>query len=111
MTREIRNAKIDSTMLGFEDHGIMTAFLYTMSDGLGQGFGGYSMNGEWGMEFIKMLLKALGVDSWEKLTGTHCRIDASNDKIHRIGHIIENKWFEPAVDLKPFELRKREALG
>lgn len=103
MTREIRNAKITSTMLGFEDHGIMTAFLNTMSGSVGQGFGGYSLNGKWGMEFIKQVLKTLDVDSWEKLPGTHCRLDATYDTVYRIGHIIENKWLEPAVDLKPFE--------
>lgn len=103
---EIRNAKITGTMLGFEDHGIMTAFVNTMSGSLGQGFGGYSMNGEWGMEFIKAVLKTLDVESWEQLKGTHCRLDASIDKIHRIGHIIDNKWFDPKEDLKRYEKPK-----
>src|SRR5579864_3850748 len=103
MNREIRNAKIVSTTLGYEDHGIMTAFLHTLSGSSGQGFGGYALNGKWGMEFIKQTLKTLGVESWEELPGTHCRLDASNDKIHRIGHIIDDRWFEPSVDLKKFE--------
>lgn len=103
--KEIRNAKITGTMLGFEDHGIMTAFLNTMSGSIGQGFGGYGMNGRWGMEFIKAVLKTLDVDKWEDLKGTHCRIDAEHSQINGIGHIIENKWFYPKVDLKPFETK------
>lgn len=106
MNREIRNAVIESTTLGFEDHGIMTAFLNTMSDSLGQGFGGYSMNGKWGMEFIKHVLKTLEVESWEDLPKTHLRVDASSDKIHRIGHIIKDQWFDPAFDLKPYVNKK-----
>lgn len=109
--REIRNAKITGTTLGFEDHGIMTAFVNTMSGCVGQSFGGYSMSGEWGMQFIIRLLKILEVESWEQLNGQYCRVDASNDKIHRIGHIINNNWFEPSVDLKPFEKPAAPEVG
>ncbi len=38
---EIKNAKIEKTTLGFEDHGIMTLFIYLDYGGSGQGFGGY----------------------------------------------------------------------
>ena len=38
---EIRNAVIQSTMLGYEDHGILTCFLHLDYSGAGQGFGGY----------------------------------------------------------------------
>lgn len=100
---EIRKAKIESTMLGFEDHGIMTAFLHTMSGSCGQGFGGYSLNGKWGMEFIKAILKTLEVDSWEQLEGKHCRVDVEYNQINGIGHIIKDKWFYPKKDLKKFE--------
>lgn len=103
---EIRNAKIVRTMLGFEDHGIMTAMLDTRSGALGQGFGGYGMDGKWGMEFIKRVLKTLDVETWEQLEGTHCRIDADHSHVYRIGHIIEDKWFDPKVDLKEFEVQK-----
>lgn len=97
--REIRNALISGTTLGFEDHGIMTAFIQTRSGAQGQGFGGYEMGGAWGIEFIKSVLKTLDVGIWEQLPGKHCRVDASHEKIHRIGHIIDNKWFDPEVDL------------
>lgn len=100
--RNIRNAKITGTMLGFEDHGIMSAMIHTRSGSTGQGFGGYGMGGRWGMEFITSLLKTLEVNEWEKLVGTHCRVDADHSKIYRIGHIIEDKWFNPEEDLRKF---------
>lgn len=103
---EIRNAKIVGTMLGFEDHGIMTCMIDTRSGSLGQGFGGYCLGGKWGIEFIKALLKTLDVETWEQLKGTHCRLEADNGKIYRIGHIIENKWFDPKKDLKEFEEKR-----
>lgn len=105
--REIRNAKISGTMLGFEDHGIMTAMINTMSRSLGQGFGGYCLGGKWGMEFIKAVLKTLDVEKWEQLKGTHCRVDADYSKIYRIGHIIDNKWFDPEKDLAIYIEKKK----
>ena len=98
--REIRNAKIVRTKLGFEDHGIMSSMIDTRSGALGQGFGGYCLGGQWGMEYIKAVLKTLNVENWEDLVGTHCRLDAESSKVHRIGHIIEDKWFDPENDLK-----------
>ena len=44
MTREIKNVKIDDTMLGYENHGILTCILYMKWDGGGQGFGGYELD-------------------------------------------------------------------
>ena len=100
-----KNAKIVSTMLGFEDHGIMTCYLYLDYDGSGQGFGGYALGGEFGIEFIKKILKTLEVDKWEDLAGTHCRAEAGHDKVHRIGHILKDQWFDPK-DIVPEHEKK-----
>lgn len=40
----VENAQIESTMLGMEDHGILTFFLSLKFEGSGQGFGGYAMD-------------------------------------------------------------------
>lgn len=40
---------------------------------------------------------------WEKLPGTYCRIRQDHNKIHAIGHIIEDKWFVPAEMAKTKE--------
>lgn len=81
MNREL--AEIRSTFLGVEDHGIATAMLHVRYEGSsGQGIGGYALDeprrdaddrfiGRFGtaegMQFILAVLRAVGVDSWEKL--------------------------------------------
>jgi hypothetical protein len=73
-------AKIESTTLGVEDHGIFTAFLNVTYGGAGQGVGGYCLDRydkeakkrvgtAYGCEFIARLIRACGVDSWEKVKG------------------------------------------
>lgn len=119
--REIKNAKISGTMLGYEDHGILTCMISLDYGGGGQGFGGYGLdaprkeNGKfigrfgtaYGMEFIARILKAVGVDKWEDLKGKHVRVGASWTKVCRIGHIIEDKWFNPDEDLKEFIAKEK----
>lgn len=109
---ELKNAKIERTMLGVEDHGILTCMLTLNYGGSTQGFGGFSLDrytgerGEghregtaYGMEFIRRILETVGVGRWEELPGTHCRVEASFGDVRRIGHIIEDRWFDPKNDL------------
>lgn len=78
MHKEI--AKIESTFLGVEDHGIFTAMLNVNYGGSGQGIGGYSLDDydperktrigtAFGAEFIKRVLGVCGVSEWEKVKG------------------------------------------
>jgi hypothetical protein len=102
-----RNAVIDGTMLGVEDHGILTAFVYLdYGDGIHQGFGGYALDEydrerkrrkgtAFGAEFIRDLLDAVGVSQWEKLKGVNVRVRADHGKVYAIGHIIKDQWFDP----------------
>ncbi len=92
---EEKNARIDNTMLGFEDHGIFSSMIGLDYGGIHQGFGGCGMGGEFGTEYIKRLLKTVGVDQWEDLKGKHVRVRSERMKVHAIGHIIEDKWFSP----------------
>jgi hypothetical protein len=99
------NAKIVNTFLGREDHGIFTASLSLAGNGWGQGFGNYSLDGPgpdntrvghgFGIDFIAGVLTVLGVERWEKLPGTHCRVRREGGLIVAIGHIVEERWFEP----------------
>ena len=86
MNLEIKNAKIKSTSLGIEDHGIFTAFLHIEGDGWGCGFGGFSLDSyskkegkrighAFGIDFIQEILKTLDVPAWEKLPGTFLRVE------------------------------------
>jgi hypothetical protein len=109
----IQNAIIESTSLGFEDHGIFTCFLYLKLEVGSQGFGGYGLD-EWvgersadgkrvdktgvGLEFIRAIMETVGVEKWEDLKGKHIRIIKApqwNSQIEGIGNFLEDKWFEP----------------
>jgi len=105
---EIKNATIASTMLGVEDHGILTCFLYLDGDGWGGGFGGYGFD-EWdanqkrriahvyGLEFVLAVLRVVGVGKWEDLKGKAIRVETSGlgGRITRIGNLIKEDWFDP----------------
>lgn len=102
------NAVIESTMLGDEDHGIFTCYVFVSGDGWGCGFGGYALDEynkkaeerigtAYGLEFIKRILKTLEVTKWEKLVGTPVRVETQGlgGGITRIGHFRKNRWFDP----------------
>lgn len=108
---EIKNAKITSTMLGREDHGIMTFMIYIRADGFHCGVGGYCLDDfcpatqtsvfrAESMEAISKVLKVVGVDTWEDLPGKYIRFEDNGlgCTVTKIGNIIEEKWF----DLKEF---------
>ena len=107
-------AKITSTMLGNEDHGIMTCYLYLdLEDSGGIGYGGYGMDkpvkypdgqfirregAAFGMECIRLILETLGVGRWEDLPGTFCRLRppvtlGETSSKCEIGNALKDKWF------------------
>ncbi len=106
---EIHNALITSTMLGFEDHGIMSFFLYLEFDGGGVGFGGYALD-EYdknqskrvgvgmSIDLIKEIMEVVGVEKWEDLKGKHIRVDSEGwgGKALGIGSLMKDNWFYPA---------------
>jgi hypothetical protein len=76
--REI--AKITSAFLGWEDHGIFTCVLMVDYGHSGQGIGQYALDGyddesgrrigtAFGTEFLMRLMRACGVQDWNKLVG------------------------------------------
>jgi hypothetical protein len=107
MKTEIKNAVIEGTMLGKEDHGIMTCFLQLDYGGASQSFGGWSLK-TYGIQFIIRILEVLEVEEWEQLKGKVCRVEASLDKVHRIGHVIKDQWFDPEKE-KSNEVSNRSA--
>ena len=106
---EIRHATIESTMLGYEDHGIFTCMIYLNFGGSRQGFGGYALDEpikiqgkfshregtKYGMRFMQSIINTVGVSSWEKLVGQNVRVKHDNIKVYDIGHFLEDKWFCP----------------
>ena len=94
METERKVARIASTFLGVEDHGILTAYLNCEGEGWGQCAGGYAFDGGrrdfkglipgWqAAHFIRRICEVAGVDKWEDLPGqlvylisTHTRVQA-----------------------------------
>ncbi len=112
------NARIKSTMLGLEDHGLLTFFVHLEWNGAGQGLGGYGLDSSAGKDHkdrigfgpgliaIRSILEVVGVERWEQLPGQLVRVQAAGWGSHRppiIGHIIEDRWF----DLKAFMDKER----
>ena len=104
---EIKNAQIESTMLGREDHGIMTFMIFVKFDKcVACGVGGYALDGydknlqqrvfcANGMEAVSKILDVVGVDKWEDLPGKYIRIKDNGwgSTIDEIGNLMEDKWF------------------
>lgn len=98
---QTHNAKIESTMMGPEGHGIMTVFLHlSYGKSSGQGFGGYDLRaGDALTQWVQAILKVADVEKWEDLPGKYIRVereDGFNGMILRIGHFLdEDIWFNP----------------
>lgn len=91
----IENAQIADVFLGFEDHGIFAFSMGFRFPNAYQSFGAYAIQDEKGVNFIKSILKALRVDSVDKLEGEYVRVKRPNsatDPIVAIGHIVEDSW-------------------
>lgn len=104
----IKNAIIESTMIGREDNGIITFLIFIKSDKWGGcGIGGLALD-EYdkstktiafqakSMEVISKILEVVGAKTWEELPGKYIRFE---DKglgvtITKIGNITEDKWFD-----------------
>lgn len=100
------NARIGSTMLGYEDHGILTCFLHLKQQGTGQGFGGYRLDAPKNKPsiytdfWIKRILDTVGVMTWEELKGKYVRVVGEEwGQIEGIGHITDDKWFYPKREI------------
>ncbi len=74
-------AKVNSTMLGWEDHGILTVHLGCSWAGGGVSVGGYCLDESTGkpdyarrgtaysLDHVMRIMETVGVDTWEKLRG------------------------------------------
>jgi len=101
MKEEIKNAVIEDTMLGFEDHGIPTlSLVFDFGDGAHQGSVGYHLGGIYMEQQVLGILKTLDVRNWESLKGQRVRIkrlEGWNGKITAVGHFMKDEWhnFKP----------------
>lgn len=103
-----RNAVIKSAVITNDDHGILTAWLHVDYGGAGQGFGGYALYSPKLREapynytglFLWRVMETVGVHNWGDLVGKPIRVRQDHSQVTAIGHYIEDKWFDAAVEMK-----------
>ncbi len=102
---EEKNAKLESTMLGFEGHGIMSFMLHFSYGGsVSQGLGGWVLGGK-AFDIIPKILKTLDVETWEDLPGQLVRVRIKDGRITELGHYLEDQWINPSEFFKTNALR------
>lgn len=110
---ERKNAIITSATLGIEDHGILTVGLCFEYECGGQCFTGIALDQydkakkrrvgtAYGTEFVLRVLATVGVSEWSQIKGKHVRVEAEMSKVHAIGNIVKNVWFNPEKDMGEF---------
>ena len=91
-TIEIENAKITTTLIGLEDHGIFSIAINFEGEGWGQGTGCYYASGDV-ERWIKGVIDVLGVQSWESLPNKLVRVKRQDGLLIAVGDIFKDKWF------------------
>ncbi len=105
---ETKNAIIERATITSDDHGLLSAWLHLDYGGTGQAFGGYalylppsfshhelrSMAGH----FLWRCMEVAGVTEWGALPGKTIRVRAEHSRVHAIGHIVKEDWFDPGED-------------
>ncbi len=107
---EIKNAVIESAYFDTE-RGLSAWIGLDYGDACHQSFGGYLLyapkgwkahesKGNYAGHFIYRCLEIAGVSDWQKMIGKTIRVKAEHGKVHAIGHIVKNDWFNPSEDFK-----------
>ena len=103
MSQESKNAMIGNVRVTIEEYNALTVWVVLDYGGSGQQFGGYCLyNGKDWMEkgnyaghFLWRLMEVAGVKNLNEVEGKTVRVRATQTKVHAIGHILKDDWFDP----------------
>lgn len=128
MSIQIRNARIEAVEIDTER--CLSAWLRLDYGGSGQGFGGYVLYmpawgsarpgdspeyqrylGNYAGVFIHRCIQIGGVEKWEQLPGKTIRARHEHTKVHAIGHILKDDWFNPSEEFARIEALLKKATG
>lgn len=92
------------------DHGVLTASVTLNYGDSAQAFGGHALyvprrvlQANYAGHFIWRVLEIAGVTLWSDLVGKTVRARCEHAKVHAIGHIVKDDWFDPSADFKQME--------
>lgn len=111
---EIRNARITSVSISNGDHGVLSAWVNLDYGDSGQCFGGYCLynknfpNADMCGFFIDSILKVVGAPNWEDLKGQTVRVKAEHKKVHAIGNILKDAWFDPSEEFTKRQIEREK---
>ena len=107
---ETKNAIIKKATIENDNHGCLSSWIFLDYGGTGQGFGGYALylpkdfkhheiDGVAG-HFIWRVMEIAGVKEWSELKGKTVRVKCNFTKVHAIGHIVKDDWFNPSEEFR-----------
>lgn len=99
------NAVIAGVSLCDSEHGGLSSFV-TLDYGIGgcQGFGGWMLympnkSRDIGGMWVWRVMEIAGVSEWASVKGQPVRVHSDFNGVHGIGHIINDDWFVPALEI------------
>lgn len=106
---ETRNAIITSAAITNDDYGLLSAWIMLDYGGSGQGFGGYALYlpktfrhatvcPDFAGHFLWRVMEVADVREWGHLPGKTVRVRYEHSKVHALGHIVKDDWFDPRVE-------------
>ena len=109
-----RNAVITAATITNDDHGLLSAWVTLDYGGSGQGFGGYALylpndyreatnQQNYAGHFLWRVMAIAGVTEWGQLAGKTVRVRHDHGKVHAIGHIVRDDWFDPSTEFSAMQ--------